>query len=545
MHIINNIIIPYILSRKIYFLMYTLLSFFVYSIGSILIPRSITEYINSTNKKEVFGMNVLKSIQNKSKIGILYVIGIFFILYSILQYLKENIENDILYSFSSDSKKEIIKGIFYKYTNNYKEIPESQVSWMIENSYGTIRFIIRYIFVDVIMCFIMFFVISIYFLYFDKTIGYIFILQFVLLLSVIYIYHNDLLECYSGYDTQLINNNNYIGDKIKNLMNILFDNSIQNELDHIMQKEDNLLQKMKKCYDINDTIFFLVNSLSYILFFIIIYKLLYKDSKNTSTILIIFLLYKGIQDKFLNNTLYQYFGFSKLIKINDFIQTINDTETCKNINKFSSIKLSNVSYRYDEKSDYILRNINIDFKANQINVLMGKSGSGKTTIMKLIIKMYTPTKGDIYIDNINSKELCQSDIRNNIYYVNQRTILFEESVLYNLQYGNDTSKETIIELLKKYDLFDYYKTLYNGIDSNCGVNGSNLSLGMQKIIMVVRGILKPNKQIIIFDEPLTSLDKDTREKIVKLIKNETKGKTIIIISHDPEILPYADNIIRL
>ena len=533
------------MSHKFYFLMYTLLSFIVYSIGSILIPRSITEFINSTNQKETFGINIVKSIQNKSKMGILYIIGIFFVLYSILQYVKENIENDILYSFSSNSKKEIIQDIFYKYTTNYKEIPESQVSWMIENSYGTIRFIIRYLFVDFIMCFIMFIVISIYFLYYDKTIGYIFILQFILLISVLYIFHNDLINCYSGYDTQLISNNNYIGDKIKNLMNILFDNSIQTELSTIMKKEDHLLDKMKKCYDINDTIFFIVNSLSYILFFIIIYKLLYKDVKNTSTILIIFLLYKGIQDKFLNNTLYQYFGFSKLLKINDFIQIINDNDSCKPIRTFSSIKLSNISYRYDEKNDYVLRNVNIEFKGNQINVLMGKSGSGKTTLMKLIIKMYTPTQGTIYLDSINSKDLCQTDIRNNIYYVNQRTILFEESVLYNLQYGNNVPKEKIIELLKQYELMDYYDRLQNGIDSNCGVNGSNLSLGMQKIIMVIRGILKPNKQIIIFDEPLTSLDTETRVKIVKLIKNETKGKTIIVISHDPEILPYADNIIRL
>ena len=176
---------------------------------------------------------------------------------------------------------------------------------------------------------------------------------------------------------------------------------------------------------------------------------------------------------------------------------------------------------------------------------MGKSGSGKTTIMKLIIKMYNPTKGDIYLDETNSKDICQTDIRNNIYYVNQRTILFDETVLYNLQYGNDISKNVILELLNKYDLLDYYKTLEHGLDSTCGVNGSNLSLGMQKIIMVVRGILKPNKPILIFDEPLTSLDKETRVKIVKFIVNETKGKTVIIISHDPEILPYADNIIRL
>jgi ABC-type lipoprotein export system ATPase subunit len=68
---------------------------------------------------------------------------------------------------------------------------------------------------------------------------------------------------------------------------------------------------------------------------------------------------------------------------------------------------------------------------------------------------------------------------------------------------------------------------------------------MQKIIMVIRGILKPNKSIVIYDEPLTSLDQETRKKIVKLIVNETKGKTIIVITHDPDILPYADHIVRL
>jgi len=73
-------------------------------------------------------------------------------------------------------------------------------------------------------------------------------------------------------------------------------------------------------------------------------------------------------------------------------------------------------------------------------------------------------------------------------------------------------------------LFDYYEKLEYGIDTPCGTNGSRLSLGMQKIIMVIRGILKPNKSIVIYDEPLTSLDQETRKKIVKLIVNETKVK---------------------
>ena len=542
MYIVDHILLPYVFRNKLLFLLYTLLSFIVYSIGSIFIPRTITEFISAT-PKETTGF--IKTLKSGSMKGIMYWLSIIFVLYTLLTYLKDQLENYLLYHFSCDSKKETIKKLFYKYTNNYKELNESEVSWMIQNIYGVIRYIIRYIMIDLIPCLVMFLLISSYFLYYDKTIGLLFIGQFIVFLLVLYYYHKSLLQCCSKAEADTITTNNYIGDKTKNLMNILFDNSLQSELDIVMKKEDDLLSTMKDCYDLNNKIIFINNSLFYAIFFVIIFLLSKKDKKIISTILIIFLIYKGIQDKCVINTLYQYVGYSKLIKINDFIEDINEDDTCKPIQRFKSIQLKNVSYRYDDKSDYILRNVNIHFKPNQINVLMGKSGSGKTTIMKLIIKMYNPTKGEIYLDEINSKDICQKDIRNNIYYVNQRTILFDESVLYNLQYGNHKSKDFIVDLLTKYDLLDYYKPLQNGIETSSGVNGSNLSLGMQKIIMVVRGILKPNKSIVIFDEPLTSLDKETREKIVKLIVNETSGKTIIIISHDPEILPYAEHIIRL
>jgi len=523
-----------------------IISIIVYGIGSIFIPQTITEFINATNKKELFGKNILKTIQSGSMMGILYLLGLLFTIYVCIHLLKEYIENDILLKIATYTKKEVIKKIFNKYTNNYKEIPESEVSWIIQDTYGTTRSLMRYFIIHVIPCFIIFFILSIYFFISDKTIGLMFITQFVLLNSLIYFFHNRIFESYHISDTKTINNNITIGDKIKNLMNIIFDNYIENELITLMKNENELLNYMNICYYTHNKISFILNGLSYFILFIILYKLLiYKDKKVISSLLIMLLLYKGIQDKFLNDTLYQYLSISKILKINDFIEDITKNDSCIPIKQFKSIKLENVSYRYDDKSDYILRNLNIYFKPENINVMMGKSGSGKTTIMKLIIKMYNPTKGEIYLDETNSKDICQKDIRNNIYYVNQRTILFDESVLYNLQYGNHTTKAVIVELLTKYDLLDYYKTLQNGIETSSGVNGSNLSLGMQKIIMVVRGILKPNKGIIIFDEPLTSLDKETREKIVQLIVNETKGKTVIIISHDPEILPYADHIVRL
>ena len=477
MYLIKNILFPYITQHKIYFIMYTLLSFIVYSIGSIVIPRIITDFINAEHKTNFSNFSSL--LKSGTMKGILYCLGILFILFVILDYSKNNLENYLLFHFSTDSKKKTIKQIFHKYTKNYKELSESEVSWMIQQIYGTIRFIIRYIFIDLIPCLVMLLTISAYFYNYDKMVASLFIGQFIVLIMIFYIFHPELLDCYYNSDTEIIRNNNYIGDKTKNLMNILFDNSVENELNYIMKKEDEHFKTITKCYGLNNKVLFINNIVFYSIFFIILYRLLYKDKKMISNILITYLIYKGLQTNFLNNTLYQYYGVSKFIKINRFIEEMDETESCIPIRTFKGIKLNNISYKYDEKSDYILRNVNIHFKQDKINILMGKSGSGKTTIMKLIIKMANPTKGDIYLDDTNSKDLCKTDIRDNIYYVNQRTILFDESVLYNLQYGNQTSKEDIISLLKKYDLFDYYDKLEYGTDTPCGTNGSRLSLGMQ------------------------------------------------------------------
>ena len=543
MYIIDNIIVPYILSNKMGFLLYIILSFMVYTIGSLLIPRTITEFINATNKKEVFGVNILKQIQNGSIMGILYILGFLLVFFVLLNYIKIVYQTNMLINFSFYSKKMIIENIFNMLNNNYKELPESEIQWVISQITASCRQITKYIFESFIPYIIIFLLISIYVFYYSTQIFVVFIIQIILLLITLLFFHNKLLYKWIENDKINLDNNNFIGDKFKNLMNIIFDNSVNNEIKNIHIKEDNLLSDINDSYSLQNKIIFIMNMIIYVSFFIILLIIL--KQKDLSHIIIVLLLYKSFQTTFINETIFQYYAYSKIIKINSILNNIIINKDCNSIIKFYSIKLNNVSYRYDEKSGYILRNLNIHFKPKEINVLMGKSGSGKTTIMKLIIKMYNPTKGDIYLDETNSKDICQTDIRNNIYYVNQRTILFDETVLYNLQYGNDISKNVILELLNKYDLLDYYKTLEHGLDSTCGVNGSNLSLGMQKIIMVVRGILKPNKPILIFDEPLTSLDKETRVKIVKFIVNETKGKTVIIISHDPEILPYADNIIRL
>jgi len=547
MSVIYDIISEYIIENKVVFFLYLCLTLILNFITTIVIPKTISLFMESSlNKKDVFGENIQKTLLSFSKMGILYVLGGIFTITTIIICLKDYIEKiDVVSKTTNYFKKTILKKIFEKYSKHFKEIPESDILWIVENSFSSVKIFILYIFSRCIPFFLSLIIISIYLYTISIPIFLIFLIQMIIVISLLFLNHSSYLSNTIKVERTVVQNSNFINDKVKNLMNIIFDNLIQKEIDEIDEKEDILMKRLIKTFVTQTFIVFLINIISYISLFIIFYKLMFKERNIIYSVIIILLLYKNIQDEFIYETLGEYYNISKFVKMNEIVESIDEKIVCKPIKPFYSIKLNNVSYKYDEKSNYILKNVNMHFEPKKINVITGKSGSGKTTIMKLIVKLYKPTKGSIQYDELNSVDICETDVRENIYYVNQRTILFEESVLYNLQYGNDTTKEDVIKLLETYDLLDYYSPLEFGIESNSGVNGSHLSLGMQKIIMVVRGILKPNKGVLILDEPLSSLDKETRQKIVKMIVHETKNKTVIAISHDPEILPYADNVIHL
>jgi len=124
--------------------------------------------------------------------------------------------------------------------------------------------------------------------------------------------------------------------------------------------------------------------------------------------------------------------------------------------------------------------------------------------------------------------------------------MIESSIINNMNYGNNINNQKIIDLLNKYDLQIIFNGLKNGINENINLNGTNLSLGMSKIIILIRGILKVNKgEIIILDEPLAGLDEKTKQKVIKMINNEIKNKTLIVITHDKEILPHMDKTLKM
>ena len=195
----------------------------------------------------------------------------------------------------------------------------------------------------------------------------------------------------------------------------------------------------------------------------------------------------------------------------------------------------------------ILKNVNLKIDDKEKIAIIGRSGSGKSTLSKVLLKFYK-YQGTILIDDKNIQKINTKYLRSKIVYANQKTILYDISVMDNIKYGNNSDSENILKLLNDYQLLEVFSGLKNGIYSDSGVQGNELSGGMQKVVILLRTILKAKDSkslIIILDEPLAGLDSKTRQKVIKLINNECLGLTLIIITHDKEILPYMDRIIDL
>ena len=161
--------------------------------------------------------------------------------------------------------------------------------------------------------------------------------------------------------------------------------------------------------------------------------------------------------------------------------------------------------------------------------------------MKLLLGMHEINDGRITIDGYDIRRINVVHLRDEVNYINQRTTLFNDTVLNNIKYGNKKSDQEVIDVINQYKLMSIYQNLPDGLYTIAGVNGTNLSLGMQKVTMLLRGLLKQGK-IVILDEPLAGLDAETRKRVLEMIQSLCKNKTLIVITHDPEIIPYMDNV---
>ncbi len=209
--------------------------------------------------------------------------------------------------------------------------------------------------------------------------------------------------------------------------------------------------------------------------------------------------------------------------------------------KNPKIEFKKVSFKY-ETSERVLRNVSFTLGGNKTYALVGHSGVGKTTIVNLILKLYLPTSGSIFL---NGKDYAQYDhrtIRNNIGLVFQENELFSSTIRENVSYGNSASDKEIINALKLANAYDFVMKLPKKIDSEIGERGVRLSGGQKQRVQIARAILK-NAAILILDEATSSLDSQSEMEVQKGLENLMKNKLVIIIAHRFSTIQNVDSII--
>lgn len=208
------------------------------------------------------------------------------------------------------------------------------------------------------------------------------------------------------------------------------------------------------------------------------------------------------------------------------------------------IEFENVSFSYDGKHN-VLENFNLVAYKGQTIAIVGPTGSGKTTIMKLLLKYYNNYSGKISVYNTNIKYISNKELRNQFAIVLQKVWVFYESILNNIKYGKRNAKDKeVISVSKLTSVDDFVKKMNENYITKISENGHNLSNGQKQLIAIARAFIS-NKDIIILDEATSSIDSNTEDKIYKAFDETIKNKTAIIIAHRLSTVKKADKIIVL
>lgn len=479
---------------------------------------------------------------------------IIWIIVKICKYIKTYLNSKIIPSFYRYSREILFEQVISKYKVNYSEPRIGDILTSFTELPSNIYSITNSMLNDHIP--ILFALIGIigYTFYISIPFGAIMLIGFFFSAYITYIMSNKCIIANNTEHKEYKTQNEYIQDKFSNLFNIYTSNTDEYEKIKNYIKEKDLEEYTINSINCSGSYNLYVTLISSILFIIAFYYI-YTMYKNkllpislliTSTIMLT--RYFNYFGSFFASLGYTFHTIGALQIDDKFLDDIKDIDFSQRVKSIQitkgSIIFKNVTFKYDNSNKYILYNSSFTIESNKINTIFGRSGVGKTTIVKLIMGFYQLNSGNIYIDNQNINQINLDKLRSNISFVNQKVDLFNDTVIQNIKYGNNITTYQIQRYINQNNILPVFKNLQNGLNTFVGVNGSNLSRGQRQTILLLRAIMR-NTKIIIFDEPTSALDSKTKVSIMTLIKKLSHKKTILIITHDQDILQYTDNKYKL
>ena len=234
---------------------------------------------------------------------------------------------------------------------------------------------------------------------------------------------------------------------------------------------------------------------------------------------------------------------ARILPIIDNKNNIKDSDNAKALSIINAdIKFENLGFTYNAEEGNVLNSINLEFLGGKMTSLVGHSGSGKSTILNLIPRIYDAQSGDIKIDNQSIYQSTISSLRNEVSMVSQETTLFDDTIKNNIRYANENaSEEEILNVAKLSFCEEFINNLPQKYETLIGENGVRLSGGEKQRLSIARAMLKKSS-IILLDEATSSLDSETESKIQEALKILTKNKTTVVIAHRLSTILNSNNI---
>ena len=224
----------------------------------------------------------------------------------------------------------------------------------------------------------------------------------------------------------------------------------------------------------------------------------------------------------------------------------NRDERINEIPESGSLRLDGVCFSYDGSDrEYILKDINIEIPRHKVTAIVGASGSGKTTVIKLLLGFYNPNKGSLKIGNVDLKDINPHLWRHSMGAVMQDGFIFSDTIARNIALGTDAiDRERLYHAVEAACIRDFIESLPLKYNTRIGMEGNGISQGQKQRILIARAIYK-NPEFLFFDEATNALDANNERAIMDNLNGFYKGKTVVVVAHRLSTVQNADNIIVL
>ena len=536
------------IKENLFLYIFYILTFLYIPLNKVALPHYYGQLISIIKKKN------MKDIKH------IFIILIFiWSVYQFLNLVSNRIGSQLQPMFISYIRKYILEEVIERHKTSYEDLKLGEILTKIINSpyilYDVFNTVKNFLFTN------LFFVLStfIYLFYHNKILGLVYILCIFVVLIICYLYtitcEKKVIISEEIYD----DTHEEIEDTLANLISIYTSKRTNEEKERLgfySYKTSKSEKELNKC----NNNFKIMYSITFILIFIVLnilsFKLYLNKAYNIGTLVSVVIINYSILTTLMSIYYDTRFfidtkGRLEILKkfIEQFPNKDNDNYNSKlieKVNKFDNITINieNLSFGYTDKK--IFTDFNLTLLPNITTAIIGTIGSGKSTIAKLIVRLKNYNKGKILINNVEINKIPIDNLRSIIGYIPQHPKLFNRTLYENINYGleNKITEKQIYQLLEKNNLIDIIPDFKRLMNEKVGKNGSLLSGGQRQIVWILRFIFNKHK-IIILDEPTSSLDRKNKYKVISLIKELEKTKTIILITHDKELLKYTKRIIEL